>query len=508
MPPRFAGIAHHIDVAPLLPVEERFHQLVFEVVVGVYLPAHAAGTLRIIDRPVPWNQTEFCGHQVEVGVSAYVHSGCDEQLPSGFDVRPQRGLQLHGFGHVQQADGLVAAEVLGFIRLHNGAIELLPGGMGQPPEDRVERHIADRQDFALLGDGEGEAALVVEREIVVAQFEDDGVIARREAGECELHALRRTGRERDFLRIDFRAVVENRFQLRAGYVGPVGAHGHVQQRRRGTGQQLRLHGHVQNRRVRRLVDPDIDEQVRDLRGVRRRRRIAEFHQALGAGGIPTRGRAIPEDDHDPRQRFRAVGVLVGVLQRVVGGGERIGDRRGEARRRGDGVDFLVRIRDVVGEGGDRLVRVEDGHARTGREVVEELVGAALGLVESGNALHLVAHARAGVDDQHRRDRLLAEGGEERAAPEERELPDERGFVLLADFGLEEREGEEKDQQHPQGEEQEVAQPHLALVGLLLLHQEAQRREDELLRLLLHDEVKQHRQPDERYPGDQNRMHGC
>ena len=57
-----------------------------------------------------------------------------------------------------------------------------------------------------------------------------------------------------------------------------------------------------------------------------------------------------------------------------------------------------------------------------------------------------------------------------------------------------------------GEQDEVPEAELALVGLELLGEEPKRRKGEPLRLLLHDEVQEDRQPHERSPGDQDRVH--
>ena len=124
--------------------------------------------------------------------------------------------------------------------------------------------------------------------------------------------------------------------------------------------------------------------------------------------------------------------------------------------------------------------------------LEQLVRALRRLLQPRFVVRDVAHARAGVDDDDGRDGLLAADVEPVAL--------ERGLV--------QREAEQRDDEHPQREQDEVPEAELALVGFELLLEEPERREREPLRLLLHDQVQQDRQPDERGPGDQDCVHAA
>ena len=150
----------------------------------------------------------------------------------------------------------------------------------------------------------------------------------------------------------------------------------------------------------------------------------------------------------------------------------------------------VRIADVREPDAVEIGRVHDRNNRLVREFFEQLQRPPTGFIEPGFVAGDVAHAGCGVQHDDHRDRLLPADVE----------------ALAFEGRLIQREAEERDDKHPHREKNEVSQAELALVGFELLLEEPERREREPLRLLLHDEVQQDRQPNERRPGNQDRVH--
>ena len=208
---------------------------------------------------------------------------------------------------------------------------------------------------------------------------------------------------------------------------------------------LRLGNHIGHGRIRGLLDADIDVHQSRLRV---RQGIAVGLQVRDSRVVPRGGRAVGEHVNESRLGIVARFLKLGRAEQAKGGIKSIGDRPVAGADR-EVLDPLPRRAARHRRFRRRIGGVQNRDPAGVADIVEKFLSAGLGVVEPGLAAGRVFHARAGIHDQHNRGGLLIS---------------EKAESVGKQFRPGESEAQQRDQQHPQREQNKMSQSQLALVG--------------------------------------------